>query len=181
MDTILHSTHSLRSMQPLILDAANPLPVTVSSLRTWTVRCSDVASQSFEKCREVNLCCADATLFLRIASRRIHHYIRNDLSVPFLRTKDLIGISSGSALDRGTYPPSQDDSSEKDSLRPNWERKCKRCDNKEARHAPEIGNPASCADGCELNHLEDHCCSSGHGPEKRFKASCPGNHGKERN
>lgn len=101
MDSGPRFSHIFRSLQPVILDAVSATPETIFQLRRWTRSCSHKAAEVFESCREDYSTHPDAAPLLGVASSRLYGFIRNELSVPFLRTKDLIN------LDRGPTPGGQ--------------------------------------------------------------------------
>lgn len=173
MDTALRFTHIFGSLQPMILDAVEPTREALLSLRIWTVRCSERATQSFETARDEYSCCTDASPFLGIGSRRIYRYIRNELSIPFLRTKDLINISPRSQLDNHEEPSCQHEESEKCALGPNAaEIKCKRCDIEESRQTYKPQNMAVFTNGFESDQQVTQIQSNIHRPEKKPGISC---------
>lgn len=180
MDTTPRFMHIFRSLQPLVLDAAFSLPETVSSLRTWTVLCSERATQSFGTTRDAYCSCTDATPFLSMASRRIYRYIRNELSVPFLRTKDVINLDHRSALDYSEDEPSQHEELKSNFLIPNAGSKCSRCNNEEVQHAPRSEGSTSFGRRCEMSHNEHHVHGGSWNLEKKSETECSINNGKER-
>ena len=181
MDAASRFTHIFRSLQPMILDTAEPSSETVLSLRIWTARCSESARLSFERNRDEYSNRADASPFLGIGSRRIYRFIRNELSIPFLRTKDLINVSPRS------QPETREDSScqheelgKRASSRIDTERKRKRCDSEETHQSSKPQNLAGFANGLETDQHMDQIHTNGYGPEKRLKTSCIKNEEKDR-
>lgn len=171
MDMAPRFTHIFRSLQPVVLDVANPLPETVSSLRLWTARCSERAIQSFGESRDEYFRCPDATPLLGIGSRRIYRHIRDELSIPFLRTKDIINLSPRSASEYSEKPPSQEEGLGSASLSPETGQKRKRCNNEEARHNPKLEDPASYAPGCATSHYEQQVHTKNERNEKRIRTA----------
>ena len=180
MDTASRFSHIFRTLQPMILDAAEPSSETVSSLRAWTARCSESATQSFERNRDGYSQCADASPFLGIGSRRIYRYIRNELSIPFLRTKDLINISPTSQPDDyGEASRHHEDVGKHASSDPDAQRKRERCDSEERHESSKPQNPAGLARGFETGQHIGQAHTSGYGPEKRPRTSDDKKEGKD--
>ena len=152
MDIEPRFTHVFRSLQPIVLDAADQLLETVSLLRTWTLRCAEHAVQTFKKSRDEYICSLDATPLLGFASRRVYQYIRKELSIPFLRTKDLINLSPRPAPNDSAILPSQCGESRSASLSPNAGQKRKRCDKDGAYQTPELEGPGIFDDNRDTSH-----------------------------
>ncbi|CAD6580181.1 MAG: hypothetical protein ASARMPRED_009378 [Alectoria sarmentosa] len=172
MDTAPRFAHIFRSLQPVVLDAADERPETLPFLKKWSRVCVERATQSFGKSREEYSNCADATPLLGIASRRVYRYIRNELSIPFLRTKDLINLRPTSSPDTNGCPPSQPEELRSPPLSPDAGRKRKRGTSEQVNHTAKLERPASVADGCETMYHEHQVNDSSHRPEKRSKTSC---------
>ena len=167
MNTIPRFTHIFRSLQPLVLDAASPLPGTVPLLKTWTVRCSERATQSLEKNRKDYFLCPDATPYLGIASRRIYRYIRNNLSVPFLRTRDLMNLTPRSAHTYAVHQPDQCDGPNA-FIHPDIGRECKK-DN------GDVQEPSRVVNGHGVSCHEYRVSADSRSREERPGLSNPGN------
>ncbi len=165
MDTALRFTHIFRSLQPVILDAASPLPEAFSALKMWTVRCSERAIQSFTNSRDEYCCCTDASPFLGMASRRVYRYIRNELGVPFLRTRDLINLGPRSGPDHSKCLTSHIANSSA-SIDPDARRKRKR-PSEEVDTTQKQKDAASLANGLKTNHHDHQSHPNGQRPEKR--------------
>ena len=146
MDTTPRFTHIFRSLQPTILEAVSTLPQIILSIKTWTARCSERAIQSLGERREEYFRCTDATPYLGIASRRIYHYIRNELSIPFLRTKDLINLNPRSAHTHGECPPTPCEGP-RTPIHPDAGRERKDCKEEGGNRTSEPEDLASIADG----------------------------------
>ena len=173
MDAASRFTHIFRSLQPIILDTAEPSSETVSSLRIWTARCSESARLTFERNRDEYSNRADASPFLGIGSRRIYRFIRNELSIPFLRTKDLINISPISQLENREDSSCQHEGlGKRASSRIDTERKRKRRDSEETHRSSKPQNLAGFANGLGTDQHVDQIHTNGYGPEKRLKTSC---------
>ena len=171
MDMTPRFTYIFRSLQPVVLDAASPLAETILSLRTWTVRCSERAIESFLNSRDEYFRCPDATPLLGIASRRIYRHIRTELSIPFLRTKDLINLSPGLASDYSEKSKSQEEELENVFLNSETRRKDRSHSNEEAHDAPKLEDPASYAPGCASDHHEHQSDTNKQRNEKRTRAT----------
>ena len=180
MDTAPRFAHIFRSLQPVVLDAADERPETLHFLKKWSRNCIEKATQSFGKSREDYSSCPNATPFLGIASRRIYWYIRNELSIPFLRTKDLINLRPTSSPDNNDCPPSQHEDLRNPSLSPDAGRKRKRGTSEQVNHTAKLERPARVSDGCETSHHEHQVHDSSHRPEKRSRTSYSNKDGKER-
>ena len=181
MDTVSRFSHIFRTLQPIILDAAEPSSEAVPSLRTWTARCSERATQAFARNRDEYSQCADASPFLGIGSRRIYRYIRHELSIPFLRTKDLINISSASQPDDHEEASRQhSDVGKRSSSSPDARQKRKRCSSEERHRSAKPQDLTGLAHGSETGQHTGQAPTSGCRPEKRPRTSGDKNEGKDR-
>ena len=165
MDAAPRFIHIFRTLQPFILDVISPLPESISSLKQWTVRCSEKASRSFQSSRDEYCRCGNATPFLGIASRRIYRYIRTELSVPFLRTRDLIHLRPERASCHSQRPPSQQKESNT-FISPEAGRKRKRNDNEDGNFTLKQDGPRSFAEDGTTSRNEHRAHASSHRPEK---------------
>ena len=91
MDSAPRFVYIFKSLQPLIIDFAASSPDIIFLIRTWTERCSTLALEAFTINRDDYSAHPDATPFLGAASCRMYKFVRDQLSVPFLRTTDLMG------------------------------------------------------------------------------------------
>ena len=72
-------------LQPTILRYILPTAESLTALNFWTTRCSATALQIYATNRDHYCKNPDATPFLGSASRRMYAFIRDELSVPFMR------------------------------------------------------------------------------------------------
>ena len=135
MDTTPRFLYVVRSLQPTILDLASTLPETILLLKKWTVCCSTRAAEVFGHCRDEYCASPDASPYLGVASCRIYQFVRNDLSVPFLRTKDLINLRPGSLFDGGEVLPRKSEDAYSVSPKRKAQLKRKRSDFEGIEHA----------------------------------------------
>lgn len=79
----------IRSLQPVIIQAAPDSPETLIALKAWSKRCSALALEEFITNRDRYISLPDATPFLGFASRHMYRFVRERLSVPFLQESTL--------------------------------------------------------------------------------------------
>ena len=72
-------------LQPILLHFILPTAESLTALKTWTARCSSTALQIYAANRDHYCKAPDATPFLGPASRRMYNFVREQLSVPFMR------------------------------------------------------------------------------------------------
>ena len=190
MDSVPRFSHIFKSLQPAILDAASTTPETVIQLRKWTARCSKRAVEVFENCRDEYSTHPDATPLLGVASCRIYRYIRKELSVPFLRTKDLINLDLGAAVDDQICQSTRSEDTESAYFSSEAERKSKRSEADEARRVPHEKDRISPAiaptqvngaDRCHTTQNEHEVCTSIGTPEIISSTQCSDDKGRANN
>ena len=114
-------------------------------------------------CRDEYCTRPDASPFLGVASCRIYQYMRNELSIPFLRSKDLINLAPASTLDSHECQPKKSEDPGNATLRPQSQPNGKQGDTE------EIEEPEHVAEEQEFTGLAptpmqanglDHCQTS---------------------
>lgn len=181
MDTVSRFSHIFRTLQPTILDAAETTSEAVSSLRAWTARCSESATQSFARNRDEYSQCPDASPFLGVGSRRIYRYIRHELSIPFLRTKDFINISRTSQPDKHEEASRHhSDVGKRTSSSPDAKQKRKRCSSEQRHGTSKPQDLAGLASRFESGENMGQAHTSENRSEKRPRTSDDKKEGKGR-
>lgn len=85
MDSEKRFLSIVSSLQPTILQAAPTSLETLIALKTWSENCYALALEQFIANRDHYTNHPDATPFLGSASRRMYRFVREQLSIPFLR------------------------------------------------------------------------------------------------
>ncbi len=151
-------------------------------MKKWTACCSNRAAELSESCREKYCACPDASSVLGVASCRIYNYIRNELSMPFLRTKDLIKLESESTFDGHECPPRRSEGSNSTSPTPKARLKRERSNIEETEHVAEGQDPVvpvttpiqvSGVDRFQTSHFERKVHASNNKPEKKLNIEYP--------
>lgn len=85
MDTNQRFISVSTNLQPVVLRFITSSAKSISALEAWTDSCAESMLQTFEVTRDLYSKRPDAKPFLGHASRRIYSFVRDRLSVPFIR------------------------------------------------------------------------------------------------
>lgn len=87
MDSDVRFPSIFKLLQAVVLDFVSSTSDTVSSLRGWTERCSELALETYLANRTSYSLQPDATPILGVASCRMYKFVRTELSIPFIGAK----------------------------------------------------------------------------------------------
>ena len=83
-----------RSLEPTVVDLATSSSDGVRSLRDWSDHCSRIGLKTYEENLARYSAHPDARPFVGTAARCMYDFVRDELSVPFIRTGDLTGSAT---------------------------------------------------------------------------------------
>ena len=178
MDTTPRFLHVFKLSQPTILDVASAQLESISLLKKWTACCSDRAIEQWEMCRDEYCTRPDASPFLGVASCRTYQYMRNELSIPFLRSKDLINLEPASTFDSHECQPKKSEDPGNATLRPQSQPNGKQGDTEEIEEPEHVAEEqestglaptpmqANGLDHCQTSQIERKVHANSNKPEK---------------
>jgi phenylalanine ammonia-lyase len=89
LDTAKRFRSATESVQHLILRSISSSVESLKALISWTEQCSELSLETYQTTREQYVLKPDATPILGSSSRKIYTFIRERLSIPFVREQTI--------------------------------------------------------------------------------------------